>query len=340
MVKKLNNPRYSIIVPVYGVEAYLPQAIESVLSQSVSDWELILVDDGSKDRCPEICDHYASLDQRIHVIHKENGGLVSARQEGIKQCRGEYVLQLDGDDFWNTDLLRNIDEVVVQYQPDCILFSYCTTKEDGIPIKEYHNKLPQGLYSGQRMQKLWEQMLYDPQDPNINGNTGAFTHSLCTAVFRRQIVTPFQLLVPQQIHMGEDAAVTIPAVCGCKSVYALDKAMYQYRLRNQSMVRTFNRNEIEGRKYLIAHLKAYGRQLPSQNLNGYIYQMMEKYWIKAARNLGSYQEFKSCAMDSFQLLNQEVLQDVSGFHLKMKYRMRVFIIRNKLLYIWWLFYRR
>lgn len=340
MVKKLNNPRYSIIVPVYGVEAYLPQAIESVLSQSVSDWELILVDDGSKDRCPEICDHYASLDQRIHVIHKENGGLVSARQEGIKQCRGEYVLQLDGDDFWNADLLQNIDAVVVQYQPDCILFSYCTTKEDGTPIKEYHNKLPQGLYSGQKLQKLWEKMLYDPQDPALNCNVGAFSHSVWAAVFRRQVVTPFQLLVPKQIHMGEDAAVTVPAVCSCKSVYALDKAMYQYRLRNQSMVRTFNRNEIEGRKYLIAHLKEYGRQLPSQNLNGYLYQKLERYWVMAARNLSSYQEFKICVKDSFQLLNHDVLEDMSGFQLKLKYRMRIFIVKNKLWYIWWLFYHR
>lgn len=340
MVKKLDNPRYSIIVPVYGVEAFLPQAIESVMAQSISDWEMILVDDGSKDRCPEICDAFAARDKRIHVIHKENGGLVSARQEGIKQCRGEYVLQLDGDDFWNTDLLGNINEVIVRDQPDCILFSYCTTKEDGTPIKAYHNKLPEGLYSEQRLQELWKRMLYDPQEPNVNGNTGAFTHSLCTVAFRRQVVTPYQLLVPKQIRMGEDAAVTIPAVCGCKSVYALDKAMYQYRLRDQSIVRTFNRNETEGRKYLIAHLKAYARQLPSQNLNGYIYQMVEKYWIKAARNLSSYQEFKTCVMDSFQLLNQDVLQDISGFQLKLKYRMRMFIIQNKLLYIWWLFYHR
>ena len=301
---------------------------------------MILVDDGSKDRCPEICDAYAARDERIHVIHKENGGLVSARQAGIKQCRGEYVLQLDGDDYWDNDLLQCIDAVVAQYPPDCILFSYLTTKEDGMPIKECHNKLPQGLYSGQKLQELWKRMLYDPQDPDMNSNIGVFDHDLWAAVIRREIVAPFQLLVPKQIHMGEDAAVTIPAVCSCKNVFVLDKALYNYRLRNQSMVRTFNRNEIEGRKYLIAHLKTYARQLPSQNLNGYLYRILDIYWVKAARNLNSYREFKSCVEDSLQLLSQDVLKDLSCIALKPKYKARVFIMKHKLWYVFWRFYHR
>ena len=89
---------FSVIVPVYKVEKYLPNAIESVLNQTFSDFELILVDDGSPDRCPEICDNYKEKDSRIKVVHKPNGGLASARRAGIKLAEGDYVLNLDSDD--------------------------------------------------------------------------------------------------------------------------------------------------------------------------------------------------------------------------------------------------
>ncbi|MDE7378300.1 MAG: glycosyltransferase [Paraprevotella sp.] len=94
-----DGPSVSILVPVYKVEKYLSRCIESVLSQDFTDWELILVDDGSPDRCPEICDEYAQKDERIRVVHKENGGLVSARLAGFKEARGEYLMFLDSDDY-------------------------------------------------------------------------------------------------------------------------------------------------------------------------------------------------------------------------------------------------
>ena len=90
---------FSVIVPVYKVKDYLANCIESVLKQTFSDFELILVDDGSPDTCPEICDSYKEKDERIKVIHKPNGGLASARRAGIKLAEGEYVFNLDSDDL-------------------------------------------------------------------------------------------------------------------------------------------------------------------------------------------------------------------------------------------------
>ena len=86
---------YSVIVPVYKVEKYLQNAIESVLNQTFSDFELVLVDDGSPDSCPAICDSYKARDARVKVIHKSNGGLASARRAGIQVASGEYVFNLD-----------------------------------------------------------------------------------------------------------------------------------------------------------------------------------------------------------------------------------------------------
>ena len=94
---------FSVIVPVYKVEEYLPACIESVLSQTFSDFELILVDDGSPDSCGEICDKYKETDNRIKVLHKENGGLASARKAGIQIAEGDYVFNLDSDDLIEND---------------------------------------------------------------------------------------------------------------------------------------------------------------------------------------------------------------------------------------------
>ena len=94
----MKNPEISIIIPVYNAEKYLGRCIESVLSQTYRDFELILVDDGSSDSSGQICDAYANKDARIHVIHKENGGVSSARNRGIKEALGEYIMFIDSDD--------------------------------------------------------------------------------------------------------------------------------------------------------------------------------------------------------------------------------------------------
>lgn len=100
------GPHVSVIVPIYNVEAYIHQCIKSILSQSYHDFELILVDDGSPDHCGEICDHYARMDNRIRVIHKKNGGLSDARNEGIDIAHGDFLTFIDSDDCISNDYLE------------------------------------------------------------------------------------------------------------------------------------------------------------------------------------------------------------------------------------------
>lgn len=95
--------KFSIIIPIYKVEKYLHECVDSVLSQSFTDFEVILVDDGSPDNCPEICDEYASKDSRIKVIHQKNAGLACARNAGISVAKGEYILCIDSDDYLSND---------------------------------------------------------------------------------------------------------------------------------------------------------------------------------------------------------------------------------------------
>ena len=95
----MNTVEISVLVPIFRIEKYLPECIDSILQQSFLNFELILVNDGSPDNCPKICDDYAKVDSRIRVIHKENGGLLSARKAGLKAARGKYISFVDGDDW-------------------------------------------------------------------------------------------------------------------------------------------------------------------------------------------------------------------------------------------------
>ena len=110
----------SIIVPIYKIEEFLRQCVESILAQSFQDFELILVDDGSPDSCPEICEQYAEKDSRIKVIHKLNGGLVSARKAGLKAASGEYIGYVDGDDWIEPDFYEKLMRKAMNFDADIV----------------------------------------------------------------------------------------------------------------------------------------------------------------------------------------------------------------------------
>lgn len=116
-----NIPLFSIIVPIYGVEKYLRNCLNSILNQTFHDYEVILVDDGSKDDSPKICDEFVSIDFRFKVIHKTNGGLVSARQAGVHLAKGKFIVCVDGDDWIGLNYLKSFAEIIIKHKPDVIV---------------------------------------------------------------------------------------------------------------------------------------------------------------------------------------------------------------------------
>jgi glycosyltransferase involved in cell wall biosynthesis len=133
-------PFFSIIVPIYKVEKYLDECVQSVLSQSFGDYECVLVDDGSPDNCPAMCDEYAKKHEKIRVIHKENGGLSDARNAGILQASGEYIVFLDSDDkFADDNALQNLFDVIQKYKTDVVVnVNFLTFTDEG--EKEFLNR--------------------------------------------------------------------------------------------------------------------------------------------------------------------------------------------------------
>lgn len=125
----------SVVVPVYNVEAYLSECVESIRQQSYRNLEIILVDDGSPDGCPALCDKFAAEDPRVIVIHKKNGGLSDARNVGIERCKGDYITFVDSDDWIEPDFVRDILEAMLENKAEIGIGDYVRTNEDVIDGK-------------------------------------------------------------------------------------------------------------------------------------------------------------------------------------------------------------
>lgn len=228
---------FSVIVPVYKVEEYLPSCIESVLGQTFSDFELILVDDGSPDSCPEICEMYAKKDNRIKVIHKPNGGLASARRAGIKVANGDYVYNLDSDDLIENDTLEYAYKKIKETDCEIVSFAYRWMK-NGKTVNVTNDCIDEGFYDTNKIEKyIYPKLLMDKDMNHIS-------YYLSGKAVKRELITPHQLGVSETISLGEDFCCVVPCYLHAKSVYISKKTAYLYNVRENSISKKFNANQI------------------------------------------------------------------------------------------------
>ena len=239
---------FSIIVPIYKVENYLKSCIESVLSQSFSDFEMILVDDGSPDTCPQICDAYQKKDERIKVIHKENGGLVSARIAGIKVAKGDYVFNLDSDDRITPDTLELAHRYICETNCEIVSFSRKWVLGDRT-VRITNDGLEEGLYNASEIEsKLFPRLLMDQ-------NMNHISYYITGKAIKRSFLLPHQLAVSESISLGEDLCCTVPCYLHAKSIYLSKTPVYLYTVRDDSISRDFNTNQIALVKNIIDEIK-------------------------------------------------------------------------------------
>lgn len=221
----------SIIVPVYNIKQYIRECVDSILAQSYTNIEVILVDDGSTDGCYEICEEYRQKDSRIKVIHKPNGGLVSARKAGLQAAQGKYVAYVDGDDWIEPGMYEQMYRIMEQQQVDVVL---CGHYEDtGIVSKEVFHGVPEGRYNKtDLMSKIYPEMIAGQSFLEWNIFPGIWDK-----LFRKECLEKFQLAVDNRITMGEDAACVYPCLLNVDSIYVLQKCLYHYRQITTSMVK-------------------------------------------------------------------------------------------------------
>ncbi|MEE0872500.1 MAG: glycosyltransferase family 2 protein [Ruminococcus sp.] len=241
-----NTPLVSVIVPIYRIERYLGTCIESIIKQTYKQLEVILVDDGSDDRCRDICDLYSSKNNRIKVIHKENGGLVSARKEGMKNSSGEYIAYVDGDDWIEPDFIERMITDAVENQADIVCAGQTRDLFD-VSFK-MQNPYPNGAYRGKELIGLKCNMLSYGEFFSLGISTYVWNK-----LFRREIVFDCQLNVDERISIGEDAAVTYPAILKSDCVCVNDCVSYHYRQREDSMLKKSSDFTVEAEKLRVLY---------------------------------------------------------------------------------------
>lgn len=255
----MRNPLISIIVPIYMIDKYLGLCIESIIKQTYKNLEIILVDDGSKDRCSEICDLYQRKDKRIRVIHKSNGGLVSARKVGFMQSEGEYVTFVDGDDWIEPEFIEQLYAAAETNNADMV----CAGQTRTLFSKSvsFINALPLGVYEGQKLKDLWKSMIsYAPYY-----RPGIMTY-VWNKLFRRESLRESLICVDSRISIGEDGAITYPALLNCSCVAVVDNVGYHYRQREDSMLKQSDneRTEIKKIGYLYKYLLDWAANVPKE----------------------------------------------------------------------------
>lgn len=229
----------SVIVPIYGVEKYIRKCVESISAQNMSELEIILVDDGSPDECPKICDEYARKDGRIKVVHKENGGLVSARKAGLEASSGEYVGFVDGDDRIEPDMYSEFQLIIDKYAPDMIVSEYCCDFDGKTEMSAQCFR--EGLYSKKQLfTEIYPKILYSGRFYRFGISPNCWSK-----VFKKELLKKNLMQVDSRTRMGEDAAFTYPCMLDAKDICYINKPFYHYRIIASSMSRGYD-GELEG----------------------------------------------------------------------------------------------
>ena len=236
------KPLVSVIVPVYNAQEYLKQCVDSILAQTYDLLEVILVDDGSTDDSGRICDAYAEADARVEVLHKANGGLISAWKAGVDLSHGEYLAFVDSDDWVDAVMIETLvkhstfgDDGSVRDDSDAEIICCNPTMEypDGKKGYEPHGAAP-GVYTGERLRgEIFRHILGNEQR--------LVTMSRCTRLFSRLLITRNMHYSDPSIRMGEDVMITLPAILDCDRLVILKNAeYYHYRYNTASMVHRYD----------------------------------------------------------------------------------------------------
>ena len=236
----------SVIVPIYRVEKYLPACIDSILNQTFTDFELILVDDGSPDRCPEICDETAKRDARVRVIHQANAGLSAARNAGIEVAHGAWLSFVDSDDFLAPDFLETLHDAAVRAGADCALCGVQLTDEAGQKIGQ-----PLSVADGVRTgRSILETLCRASEIPYLVA---------WNKLYRRDVFQTLRYPVGMQ---NEDTYLAAELFDTVQTVICVSKPMYFYRQRADSIMRSTvtlrNLDEMWAFEHCFAYFEARG----------------------------------------------------------------------------------
>lgn len=311
-----NNIMLSIIVPIYNVENYVEQCIESILEQTYKQYELILVDDGSEDRSGEICDKYKKINNNIVVIHKKNGGLSDARNAGINQSSGRYLMFIDGDDFlYDNKCLEKIAKMIENTEADIIQYKmvYLYGKKF-VKLRDVNDINYLSKYEALK-------------ELNKRGNISV---SACDKIVKSNIIKENKLFFEKGM-LSEDIKWSYNLYLFVKSIKIFNEDIYVYRQQRPGSISTSNsKKSLEDIYKIINYWLDY--KYENKDIQELYYNMIT-YWYLIIRTKYPYKFYSKELKKNFKELDKLVLLYNQNYKVKKTYKMSKFIGINNTFYM-------
>lgn len=246
------DKKLTVIVPIYGVESFLKECIDSIINQTYRNLEIILVDDGATGKEPEICDEYSVKDKRVKVIHKKNEGIVEARKTGLEIATGDFVIFIDGDDYVKNDYYERMMSHFNDNSVDLVAVSY-TEDKNGTLIER-----KQGVQSGvyEKDSLVW--LLKNMNCLSERYYEFGIWPSTCLKIYKTSMLKKISQKIPNAIRIGEDCAFSFPYILNCRKI-VVDNSItgYFYRILSNSMSKTIDVNSFYGADSIYHYLKPF-----------------------------------------------------------------------------------
>ncbi|MGN0306337.1 MAG: glycosyltransferase family 2 protein [Lachnospiraceae bacterium] len=226
------QPLVSVIIPVYQVEQYLGKCVTSILHQTYTRLEILLIDDGSFDNSGKLCDEYAARDQRVKVLHRENGGLMSAWMAGVKMARGEYLTFVDSDDWVEETMVEKLAEKLTGKPGEMVCSNYLIEKKNSsIPVIQ---SMKPGVYEREDIEKELFPYLLGQERRRIHCSRGM-------KLISKELILENMKYCNTQLGMGEDMNITLPAILDARRIVIVEEGLYyHYRFVEASMSHRYN----------------------------------------------------------------------------------------------------
>ena len=255
-------PKLSIIIPVYNGERHLQRCLDSIFKQSFKDFEVILVNDGSKDNTKKICDENVALDDRVKAVHKANGGTSSARNAGIKAATGDYIGFVDSDDWLDPDMYQNMYAKAVKHDVDLVISDHRRVFEDGSSF-EVRQPIREGYYDKSEMIKEYFPCLLMRDDIDYPP-----TISNWACLFRKTLLTDNDIFYDTKTKYNEDFLFGAKAAYKSNNMYHLKKHInYNFYYNDESTTAVYNSDKWDINLHVFRQAKAYFENSPEYDFS-------------------------------------------------------------------------
>ena len=276
----MSEPILSVIVPIYNVENYLEQCLESIINQTYRNLEIILVDDGSTDNSGKIADNYQKKDNRIKVIHKENGGLISSRYTGVSVASSEYCTFVDSDDWIKPNMYEVLMARMIKFSVDMVTSGCIRYYTEDRQYVSYDKLILPGVYDVERIKKSIIPIMLNEETTDA----WALDPSTCFKIYKRDKLFPIlEKLKNESFYFGEDTAITYSYVLVANSIFCTNEIFYYHRHRMSGEVASYLIKKGYYRDLLAVYEYLYdafsGHELEKQ-----LIKQLDYFFIRSTRN--------------------------------------------------------